>query len=65
MQIVIVSLIFLIAAVYLLGRLRRTLSGKGGCGCGCSCSGCASSKNGSPIRSCSCDSAMPIRRKLD
>ena len=65
MQIAIVSLALLVAAFYLLGRLRRTLSGKGSCGCGCSCSGCASIKNCSSVGSCSCGGAMPIREKLD
>ena len=51
MEHILVVLIVASAALYLLGRMRRTLSGKGGCGCGCSgrkglpmasaCAGCS------------------------
>ena len=35
MEKIIVAFIVGMAALYLLVRLRKTLSGKGGCGCGC------------------------------
>ena len=60
MEEIIVALIVAMAALYLFGRLRKTLSGKGGCGCGCggcrtmpkrtlptACSGCTSQQCGS------------------
>ena len=60
MEEIIMAFIVGMAAFYLLGRLRKTLSGKGGCGCGCggchsipkktlptACAGCTSRQCGS------------------
>ena len=58
MEEIIVALIVAMAALYLFGRLRKALSGKGGCGCGScrtmpkrtlptACSGCTSQQCGS------------------
>lgn len=59
MEDIIVAFIVCMAALYLLGRARRALSGKGSCGCGCggcrtmpkkalpvSCAGCSSRQCG-------------------